>query len=135
MGRPVHFEIHADDPQRAQKFYAGVLGWRFEQWGDKPYWMVYTGADGQPGINGGLLPRQGGAPAEGAPVNAFPCTVEVPNLDESLRQVEVAGGHVVGAKDAVPGVGWLAYAKDTEGNIFGLMESDETVTAPMSGAS
>jgi predicted enzyme related to lactoylglutathione lyase len=25
---------------------------------------------------------------------------------------------------AIPGVGWLCYFKDTEGNIFGMMQND-----------
>jgi predicted enzyme related to lactoylglutathione lyase len=65
MARPVHFEIHATDPEQAKAFYEAVFGWRIDQWGSKPYWTVNTGEG--PGINGGLLPRRGPRPAAGTP--------------------------------------------------------------------
>jgi predicted enzyme related to lactoylglutathione lyase len=58
--RPVHFEIHATDPERAVAFYGRVFGWKFERWGEIPYWLITTG-DTNPGIDGGLVPRQGAA--------------------------------------------------------------------------
>jgi uncharacterized protein len=132
MNRVVHFEIQAEDPKRASVFYNTVFGWDIQQWGDQPYWMIMTkGKDTSedtnkwPGIDGGLMPRKGGAPIEGAAVNAFVCTMDVENLDEMTSKVENAGGKVVVSKYALPTVGWLAYAKDTEGNIFGMMQSDE----------
>jgi predicted enzyme related to lactoylglutathione lyase len=124
MPRPIHFEIHASDPERAVTFYTTVFGWSFERWGEHPYWVISTG-DG-PGIDGGLLPRQGPEPEEGAAVNAFPNTIDVPEIDSALSAVDQAGGTIALPKHAVPGVGWLAYCKDTEGNIFGLLESDDS---------
>lgn len=124
MPRPVHFEIHAGDPERAVTFYSTVFGWSFERWGTNPYWVISTG-DGL-GIDGGLLPRRGPEPGEGAPVNAFAATIDIPELDTAVKAVELAGGSVTVPKNAVPGVGWLAYCRDTEGNIFGLMENDRT---------
>ena len=127
MPRVVHFDLSADDPERASKFYSAVFGWKVEKWqsgGPMEYWMVNTGADGQPGINGGLLRRRGPAPVEGQPVNAYPCTVDVPSVDEYLGKLTAAGGRVAMPKMPIPGVGWLAYAKDTEGNIFGMMQED-----------
>jgi uncharacterized protein len=119
MPRPIHFEIPADDPERAVAFYGSIFGWKFQKWdGPMPYWMVTTGGDDEPGINGGLLPR----PHPGAPmVN----TIGVPSLDASLKAVESNGGRTVVPKMAVPGIGWLAYCADTEGNTFGLLEADE----------
>jgi predicted enzyme related to lactoylglutathione lyase len=90
------------------------------------YWLVTTGSETEPGINGGLLFRRGQAPIEGQPVNAFVCTVEVANLDESLEKALKAGGSIVAPRMAVKSIGWLAYFKDTEGNIFGMMQSDES---------
>jgi predicted enzyme related to lactoylglutathione lyase len=118
MPRPVHFEIPADDPERAIGFYADVFGWKFQKWeGPMPYWTVTTGADGEPGINGGLMPRSHpGAPT----VN----TVSVPSLDASLGSIEAKGGRTVVPKMAVPGIGWLAYCADTEGNTFGVLQPD-----------
>lgn len=125
MPRIVHFEIHAEDPERAMRFYSAVFDWKFTTWGSD-YWPVTTGPDGQPGINGGLLKRRGPAPQEGQPVNAFVCTIDVPALDDYLARVLQNGGTLALPKMAVPGVGWLAYAKDTEGNIFGLMQMDSS---------
>jgi uncharacterized protein len=122
MHRPVHFEIHASDPERAVTFYTTVFGWSFERCGQLPYWVISTGHG--LGIDGGLRPREGPEPEEGAPVNAYPNTIDIPDLDSALTTVGQMGGKVVVPRYAIPGAGWLAYCKDTEGNIFGLMESD-----------
>jgi predicted enzyme related to lactoylglutathione lyase len=125
MPRVVHNEIHAENPERAITFYRQVLGWEFSKWsGPEDYWLIMTGPDSQPGINGGMLRRRGAAPAEGQPVNAFVCTVDVPAIDEYIGKVAFQGGSIALPKMAVPGIGWLAYAKDTEGNIFGMMQRD-----------
>ena len=63
MSRAVHFEIHASDPQAAITFYGGLFGWTFNKWEGGDYWMIHTGPDEQPGINGGLMPRRGDLPA------------------------------------------------------------------------
>ena len=125
MPRPIHFEIQADDPARAVKFYETVLGWTFTKWdGPMPYWLVSTGASDSPGINGGLHPRMGAKPVPDQAVIAFVCTVDVDSVETYVGKVEKAGGHIVVPKMAIPGIGWLAYGKDTEGNIFGMMQTD-----------
>jgi predicted enzyme related to lactoylglutathione lyase len=125
MPRPIHFEIQAGDPERAIKFYSTVFGWTFTKWdGPMPYWLVTTGPDGTPGINGGLHPRMGPAPVDGQAVIAFVCTSNVDNVDASTAKATTAGGSVCVPKMPIPGVGWLAYVKDTEGNILGLMQND-----------
>lgn len=125
MPRPVHFEIHASDPQRAIAFYTALFEWKFKQWeGPMEYWTVTTGPDTQPGINGGLVRRRGDAPAEMAAVNAYVCTIDVADIDASIKQAQSAGAPVAVPKMAIPGVGWLCYYKDTEGNIFGMMKND-----------
>jgi len=124
MGRVVHFEIHAEDPERAADFYAAVLGWTATKWdGPADYWLVTTGPDDQPGINGGILRRMG--PVAGDSVTAFVCTAEVADLDAAVALATGNGGSIAMPRMAVPGVGWLAYAKDTEGNIFGMMQPDQ----------
>ena len=124
MPRVVHFEIHAGDCQRAVKFYKAVFGWEFQKWeGPAEYWMVMTGPNDQPGINGGLVQRRG--EIDGQAVIAYVCTVDVTSVDDSTKTVESNGGQVVVPKMPIPGVGWLVYCKDTEGNIFGMMQSDE----------
>lgn len=125
MPRIVHFEIHASNPQRAIAFYQTVFGWKFQKWdGPMPYWLISTG-EGK-GIDGGLVARRGPEPVEGQAVNAFPCTVDCENVDAVLASVQKANGTVAVPKMPIPGVGWLAYFKDTEGNIFGAMQSDPT---------
>lgn len=120
MPRVVHFEIHADDTDRASKFYSDVFDWKFQKWdGPEDYWLVQTGEQDQPGINGGMMKRRS---PEGSVYN----TIDVPDVDAFIKKIESAGGNIVVPKMAVPGVGWLAYFKDTEGNIFGMMQADES---------
>lgn len=126
MNRPIHFEIHAEDPARAQGFYEALLDWSFTKWGGEwDYWLIKTG-EGAPGIDGGMLRRMGGTPAADAmtPVVAYVCTVGVEDVDAKVAQALELGGAVAVPKMAIKGVGWLAYVKDTEGNILGLMDED-----------
>jgi uncharacterized protein len=118
--RPIHFEIPAENPQRAMNFYSTVFGWKFEKWaGPMDYWLIKTGQPDEPGIDGGMMPRHD--PQQ-------PCvnTMGIANLDDVLKTVDANGGQCVVPKMPVPGVGWLAYCKDTEGHIFGLMQNDPT---------
>ncbi|HJT64349.1 MAG TPA: VOC family protein [Candidatus Limnocylindria bacterium] len=118
--RVVHFELPADDPDRAAKFYADAFGWKVEKWGGPTdYWLVTTGEAPEPGIDGGIGRRQD---ADDQITN----TIDVPDLDAAVAAVEAAGGRITRAKGPVPGVGWLAYAVDTEGNPFGMMQADES---------
>ncbi len=125
MPRVVHFEIHATDPDRLVAFYEGLFGWRIQKWdGEWEYWMIFTGDNAEPGINGGLLRRQGAAAAEGQAVNAFVCTLDVPNVDDVMARLAEHGGTVAVPKMQVPGIGWLAYIKDPDGNILGVMQAE-----------
>ena len=121
MARVVHFEIHADEPERAIEFYQSALGWEFSKWGGSgEYWLIITGSPDEPGINGGLMRRQ--VPLSGDGVKAFVCTVQVESIDEIASKVERSGGKVSIPKFSVPGVGWVGYFEDTEGNTFGALE-------------
>jgi uncharacterized protein len=125
MPRPIHFEIHADNPSRAVKFYESLLGWQFTKWeGPMEYWLIKTGSAGTPGIDGGLVKRMDAEPAEGAAVNAYVCTVDTDSVDQTIEKLTALGGRLAVPKMAVPGVGWLAYGKDSEGNILGFMQAD-----------
>ncbi len=124
MPRPIHFEIHAENTQRAITFYKALFGWEFNQWGTEAYWLIKTGEKAEIGIDGGLMPRRGPGPAAMAAVNAFVCTVGVTDLDAMVSKLTDAGGSVALPKMPIPTVGWLAYGKDTEGNIFGMMHAD-----------
>jgi predicted enzyme related to lactoylglutathione lyase len=87
MPRPVHFEIQADNPERAMKFYRELFGWEFNQWESQPYWLIKTGEKGTPGIDGGLMPRKGPVPTAMQSVNAFVCTTDVASCDETAKRV------------------------------------------------
>ena len=77
-----------------------------------------TGDEKDAGINGGLLrPREGQSPGT---IN----TIAVPSLDETTKKIEQRGGKICVPKMAIPKMGWLAYAEDPAGNVFGLMEPD-----------
>src|SRR5260370_7031201 len=81
MSRVIHFEIPASDPERASAFYKKVFGWKIEKWpGPTDYWLVNTGAEGTPGINGGLLKKTDGKkktnPTGGDSVDAAVKTVQ-----------------------------------------------------------
>ena len=118
MPRPVHFELCADDPERAAAFYGHVFGWEVKKWdGEYDYWLLLTGADNEPGINGALIHRQDS-------VAGSANIVQVPSLDLALMRIQDAGGTVIFSRRTLAGVGYLAYCRDTEGNAFGIMERD-----------
>ena len=127
MPRPIHFEVHAADLDRAQLFYEQVLGWTFQSWGGDEYRLITTGPGG-PGIDGGMMRRRGDPPQGGEPVASWICTVDGDDLDAYVAKAEAAGGSVAVPRMAVPGVGWLAYVKDSEGNIFGMMQEDRAAS-------
>ena len=127
MSRVVHFEIQADDVERAKSFYAAVFGWSFQDYGEvtgTTYWGVVTGPEDQPGINGGLLQRPAPAPALEQGTNAFVCTVGVDDYDETEGRILAAGGQVALPKMALTGMAWQGYYIDTEGNTFGIHQPD-----------
>lgn len=118
MGRIVHFDITAENVERARDFYERIFGWKFTKWeGPMEYWLVSTGPEDEPGINGGLS-RSDGADAQ--IVN----TVEVRSIDQTLDAIIKAGGKIVQPKAPIPGVGYFAQCTDTEGILFGIMQSD-----------
>jgi predicted enzyme related to lactoylglutathione lyase len=118
MSRVIHFEIPAGDPERAASFYRKVFGWKIEKWpGPMEYWMVSTGAEGTPGINGGLM--------KNTDVKTTTNTIGVDSVDGAVDAVTKAGGKLVMPKTPIPTVGYFAYLTDTEGNLFGVMQADQ----------
>lgn len=118
MPRVTHFDISADDPDRAIKFYTGVFGWTIEKWkGPMEYWMVMTGPTDKPGIDGGIAKRND-------PSERVTNTIDVPSVDDFAEKISRAGGKIIVPKMAIPGVGYFAMCLDTEGNPFGIMEED-----------
>jgi predicted enzyme related to lactoylglutathione lyase len=113
--RVVHFEIPSEDPERAAQFYTAAFGWQIQKWdGPQEYWLVNTG-EGEPGINGGIMRR-------GGPFDRVINTLNVDNLDGSVRRVQESGGTLVGDKITIPNIGDLQYAQDPDGNVFGMLQ-------------
>jgi predicted enzyme related to lactoylglutathione lyase len=120
MPRVIHFELQADDPDRATKFYEDVFGWKTARLGDggaQSYWIMTTGDGAEPGINGGIMRRDTRFPGN---VN----TLDVPDVDAYCEKVTAGGGKVTMPRFAVQGMGWAAYCEDTEGNMFGIFKPD-----------
>ena len=119
MPRIIHFDVPADDPERAKKFYGTVFGWKFDKWdGPMEYWMTITGDEKQPGINGGLCQRM---PGQTGMTN----TIDVSSVDEYSKKVQSQGGKIIAPKMPIPGVGYFAQCMDTEGNVFGIIQMDK----------
>jgi predicted enzyme related to lactoylglutathione lyase len=119
MARVVHFEILADDPNRAAAFYEAALGWSVDKpEGMERYWLLSTGSDETPGINGGMMDRH----FDQAVIN----TVQVESLTDVMAKVDANGGSLAHGPNEIPGIGTHAYFKDTEGNLFGAMQPAST---------
>ncbi|BCW72459.1 VOC family protein [Arthrobacter sp. NicSoilB8] len=121
-GGVVHFEIPADDEDRAREFYSSVFGWGFQVMPEMEYSLAMTtpmDEHGRPAvtgsINGGLFRR--------GELTAPVVTIDVDDIDAALEQIAAGGGSVVRAKMEVPGMGWNAYFKDSEGNVVGLWQN------------
>jgi predicted enzyme related to lactoylglutathione lyase len=118
MSRVIHFEIPAAEPERAAAFYGKAFGWKFDKWpGPMEYWMVVTGKEGEPGINGGMMKKPGG-------ITSTTNTIGVDSVDDAVAAVLKAGGKNIMPKTPIPTVGYFAYCEDTEGNVFGVMQAD-----------
>lgn len=126
MEKVVHFEIPADNLERAKKFYS-IFGWQLQDW-PMPDDSVYVGAKTvetddttdqpkEPGaINGGIVQRDQYAKTPSI-------TIDVPSVDEYLEKVKQAGGKIVKPKQLIEGMGYYAYVADTENNLLGLWET------------
>jgi uncharacterized protein len=117
----VHFDIPADDVERAKKFYTDLFGWKMEKWseartGDMEYWTVTTTDEsGNKGLDGGIMKRQN-------PQHQVTNSIDVKSVDEYSSKVQQLGGKVVYPKMAITGTGYFAGCLDTEGNSFGIFE-------------
>ncbi|KRE79581.1 VOC family protein [Arthrobacter sp. Soil763] len=131
-GGVVHFELPADDEGRAREFYSSVFGWGFQVMPEMEYSLALTtpmDEHGRPAvsgsINGGLFRR--------GELTAPVVTVDVDDIDAALARIEAGGGTVHRGKMEVPGSGWNAYFKDTEGNIVGLWQNAAPADQPAAG--
>jgi len=126
MPKVVHFEIPADDVDRAKKFYGSTFGWELQtmQMGEGEYTIVQTTAvdeqtqlPTEPGaINGGMFQRD-------ERLTSPVITIDVDGIDDVLKQIEDAGGSTIQPRTPIPGMGAFAYFKDPEGNVMGLWET------------
>lgn len=123
--RVIHFEIQADDIERAKSFYEKTFGWKVEvmmteEKGGMDYWGLTTGPKEMPGINGGMYKRK-----KENPLYTYDCTIQVEDIDKAVEAVTKNGGQTRTEKMEIPGVGFFVGATDTEGNIFGLMQATD----------
>lgn len=123
MDRVVHFEIPAENLERAKKFYSENFGWKMNQFGSEMgnYVLVHTGPTDEQGmpqdrafINGGLMPRD---PSASSPV----LVIAVADADQTVEKVKQSGGRLVGEILDIPNVGRYARVQDTEGNVIGVI--------------
>ena len=124
MDRVVHFEIPADDVERAKKFYSENFGWKLNQLGPEVgnYELVQTGPTDEQGmpqdrgfVNGGLMRRD---PSASSPV----LVIAVADADQTVEKVKKSGGRLVGEILDIPNVGRYARVQDTEGNVIGVIK-------------
>lgn len=116
MPKIIHFEISAKDSERAVKFYQAVFGWQVSKYGPMDYWLVKAGEDKEMGINGAI---SGESRFKGT-IN----TISVPSYEEAAKKIVSSGGKILSQKTAVQKIGYMSYCEDTEGNVFGIMQTD-----------
>ncbi|MBN2231067.1 MAG: VOC family protein [Candidatus Thorarchaeota archaeon] len=124
MNRVYYFEMPVDDFDRAIKFYENIFGWKItkEERPSGPYYSVKTGESDKPGINGSFFKREEGW-------STISNVINVNDIDTVIEKIKGLGGEIVFPKIVINGVGYLAYFKDTEGNTFGMMQSDPDAIA------
>ena len=120
MPRIVHFEITAENPERAARFYSEIFGWKIEKYnGPKEYWLITTGPQGEMGINGGMYKRIPG-------FSNYVNIIDVPSVNDFAKKIIKHGGKQIVPKITIRGIGYSAYFQDTEGNAFGVIEEDKS---------
>jgi predicted enzyme related to lactoylglutathione lyase len=122
-----HFEIFADNVERARRFYERAFGWRFDVMGPPDAYHIFTGPPAEHGISRGLLARRLAPPAQGA-INGFRCTISVASIKEAMAAIEAAGGRLRSACIEIPGVGSVVEFADTEDNIACAMQYEPEVS-------
>ena len=120
MGRVIHFDISADNTDRAITFYKRAFGWQIRKaHGALEYWTASTGDPEDRGIDGNIFLRE-------ADWQHITMLVAVESIKDAMRNVENAGGSIIAKPHTIPGVGYAAYCKDTEDNVIGLFEESDT---------
>jgi uncharacterized protein len=117
MPRVIHFEIPSKEPEKLAEFYKKVFNWEIKKWeGPMPYWLITTGPESEPGINGAIYEpdKQG--------IHGVVNTVQVTGLEDYIEKVKASGGESLTDIMEIPNVGRFLYCKDSQGNLFGMME-------------
>lgn len=125
MNHIAYFEIQASDVKKLVEFYTKVFGWQFEKDNNIPIDYYRTTSIKEAGILGAILQRPAKVPPLGHGTNAFTCTIEVKNFDETAKIILENGGQVAMEKFAIPGKCWQGYFLDSDNNVFGILEVDE----------
>ena len=122
-GRVVHFEIPADDVDRASEFYRSAFGWSLSAMPEMGYTIVATTPTDEQGtptesgaINGGMMARE-------APITTPVIVIDVDDIDKALETIGSLGGSTVVPRQPVMDMGFAAYFKDSEGNLMGLWQT------------
>ena len=122
MNRVIHFELSVENPERADKFYSDVFGWKSSKWnGPMAYWLISTGPQDKPGIDGAFMLR---SETDDRLKKCARITIGVLSVDDSLKKIKDSGGKVLMPKTVIPGVGFAASFEDSEGNLIELMQDD-----------
>ena len=121
MSRVIHFDLSADNPERAAGFYRQVFNWQVTKWqGPEDYWLIQTGTSQEHGLTGGIAGRI-------SPHDTTAVIFDVESVDETANKIVEAGGRIREEKRTISGVGYLVMCFDTDGNTFGIMQLDESV--------
>ncbi|GIH21465.1 VOC family protein [Rugosimonospora africana] len=132
VGQGLRLRIFARDPARARAFYAQIFGWSLPDDGWH-CWVITPDDDPRLGIDGphpmGANHAAGPGEAVGSGKLIIP-TIHVTDLDATATAATTAGGDVLVPRIPVPGIGWLIYLADTEGNVIGIMQDDPRAAWP-----
>jgi len=126
MNPVVHFEMPYDNQDRLIDFYSKVFGWQMNKTSEEMgnYVTAYTAETDEnrmvktPGtINGGFFPKKPDWPAQ------YPSVViSVNDIKGAIKNIQDAGGNVLGEPMEIPGIGKYVSFTDTEGNRVSILE-------------
>jgi predicted enzyme related to lactoylglutathione lyase len=113
-GQPVHFEFPAQDTGRSREFWSSLFGWEWQTM-EGPFEYHMTQLSDTSGA--AVYPPQGGE-------QGIRVYFDVDDINAGAARVKELGGEADEVQP-VPGMGWFAICKDTEGNHFGLWQNDQ----------
>ena len=117
MPTVMHFEIPADNVERAKLFYSKLFGWEIKEIPRTDYWIITTRGEKQ--VGGGMMKRQN-------PGQTIVNYIDVASVDTYAAEIEKLGGKLIFPKTAIPEMGYFAICLDTENNAFGIWEDNKS---------